>query len=91
MSACTSNREPALPSLVEKLRRDFFEGGVEISVGKDDLRVLAAQFEAHLLEILGGGCGDHAAHSSGSGEGRHLGHPGWPTASRRRLRRRAPG
>ena len=41
-------------ALVEVRAKDnLFEGGVKISIGKDDLRVLAAQFQAGLLQVLG--------------------------------------
>ena len=52
---------------------DLLQRGVEVGVGEDDLRVLAAQLEADLLEILGGCQGDHPADSGGAGEGGHLG------------------
>jgi hypothetical protein len=59
-----------LARVVEALAHTAFDG-IGVGVGKDQVGALAAQFQRHFLEAVGGGFGDGDTGAGGAGEGNH--------------------
>ena len=75
MEASTIRRAPETqhwPVLKSDAKGHPIGGILEIGIGKDDLRVLAAQFEAKFLEVRARRLKAGAAHGGGAGEGQHV-------------------